>query len=61
MNHSDIRENLNTVCLEQRAAILSNAIMDCMMKNSMTLENLDDACTNVREVFRKNAAMRPAD
>lgn len=61
MNHSDIRENLNTVCLEQRAAILSNAIMDCMMKNGMTLENLDDACTNVREVFRTNATMKLAD
>ncbi len=61
MNHSDIRENLNTVCLEQRAAILSNAIMDCMRRNGMTLENLDDACTNVREVFRTNATMKLAD
>ncbi len=43
---------------EDQSAILSNEISQCMIQNNMTLENLDEACKIVREVFRKNATMK---
>lgn len=43
---------------EKQSTTLSNAISQCMIQNNMTLENLDEACEIVREVFRKNATMK---
>ncbi len=54
-------EELNSVSLQKNASFLSNAITDCMMQHGMTLENLDDACAHVREVFRTDATIKKAD
>lgn len=43
---------------EKQSVLLSNEISRCMIQNNMTLENLDEACEIVREVFRKNATMK---
>lgn len=43
---------------EMQRSMLSNVISQCMIQNNMTLENLDEACENVREVYRKNATMK---
>lgn len=51
-------KNLDRVAREEKKAILSNAISKCMIENHMTLENLDEACEIVRDVYRKNAIMR---
>ncbi len=50
--------NLNSVSREEQSAILSNAISRCMIENQMTLENLDEACGIVREIYRKNATIK---
>ena len=50
-------EMLDREFREDQSAILSNEISRCMIQNNMTLENLDEACEIVREVFRKNATM----
>ena len=52
------KEKLDTVLREEQAAKLSNIIVECMAKNFMTLENLDQACVLVDEVFRKNAMLK---
>lgn len=52
------KEKLDTVLREEQAAKLSNIIVECMTKNFMTLENLDEACVLVDEVFRKNAMLK---
>lgn len=49
---------LDVISREERAAKLSNIIVECMMEDSMTLENLDEACVLVSEVFRKNAMLK---
>ncbi|MDD3746974.1 MAG: hypothetical protein PHD70_14225 [Anaerostipes sp.] len=54
-------EELSSISLQTNASILSNIITDCMMQNGMTLENLDDACTHVRELFRTDATIKKAD
>ena len=51
-------ENLDVATREEQAAKLSNNIIECMMQNSMTLENLDEACVLVKEVFRKDAMLK---
>lgn len=51
-------ENLDVATREEQAAKLSNNIIECMMQNSMTLENLDEACALVKEVFRKDAMLK---
>ena len=51
-------ENLDVATREEQAAKLSNNIIECMMQNSMTLENLDEACALVSEIFRKNAMLK---
>ena len=51
-------EMLDREFREDQSAILSNEISRCMIQNNMTLENLDEACEIVREVFRKNATMK---
>lgn len=51
-------QDLDTVIREEQAAKLSNNIVDYMTKNSMTLENLDEACEIVRDVYRKNATIK---
>ena len=60
MNESKVEE-LNSVSLQKNTSIPSNTITDCMMQHGMTLENLDDACTHVREVFRTDATIKKAD
>lgn len=52
------KEKLDTVLREEQAAKLSNIIVEYMMKNSMTLENLDEASVLVEEAFRKNAMLK---
>lgn len=52
------KEKLDTVLREEQAAKLSNIIVEYMTKNFMTLENLDQACVLVDEVFRKNAMLK---
>ena len=52
------KEKLDTVFREEQAAKLSNIIVEYMTKNFMTLENLDQACVLVDEVFRKNAMLK---
>lgn len=51
-------QDLDTIIREEQAAKLGNNIIDCMTKNSMTLENLDEACEIVRNVYRKNATIK---
>ena len=51
-------EMLDREFREKQSALLSNEISRCMIQNNMTLENLDEACEIVREVFRKNATMK---
>lgn len=52
------KKNLDSVSKEEQKAILINAISSCMIKNHMTLENLDEACESVREIYRKNATIK---
>lgn len=51
-------KNLDCISREEKKAILSNTIIDCMKSNSMTLENLDESCEIVKEVYRKNAMIK---
>lgn len=50
--------NLESVSREEQKATLSNTISRCMIENHMTLENLDEACESVREIYRKNATIK---
>ena len=45
-------KNLDSVSREEQKAILSNVISRCM------IENLDEACEVIREIYRKNAIMK---
>ena len=38
--------------------MLDREFREDQIQNNMTLENLDEACEIVREVFRKNATMK---
>ena len=49
---------IDVIAREEQAAKLSNNIVEYMMQNSMTLENLDEACALVKEVFRKDAMLK---
>lgn len=51
-------KKLDRVSREEKKAILSNVITRCMIENYMTLENLDEACDNIRENYRKNATIK---
>lgn len=51
-------KNLDTVSREEKKNILCNCITDCMIQNHMTIENLEEACELVKEVYRANATMR---
>ena len=51
-------KNLDSVSREEQKAILSNVISRCMIENHITLENLDEACEVIREIYRKNAIMK---
>ena len=51
-------KNLDSVSREEQKSILSNVISRCMIENHMTLENLDEACEVIREIYRKNAIMK---
>lgn len=52
------KQKLDVVTREEKASKLNNVIIECMRSNSMTLENLDDACAIVKEVFRKDAMLK---
>lgn len=45
-------KNLDSVSKEEKKATLSNTISRCMIENHMTLENLDEACEIVREIYK---------
>lgn len=55
------QEHLNSMCIEQNVAALSNVITNCMIENGMTFECLGMAYENVKEVFRKDATIKKAD
>ena len=42
----------------EKEAELMNKITSYMQENGMTLEQLDDVCTEVRKVFYRNAVMK---
>ena len=50
-------KNLDSVSKVERAAVLHNAIIQCMRENHMTLENLDEAKEMVEVIYRKNATI----
>lgn len=52
------KKELDVISREEKSAKLSNIIVEYMMKNSMTLENLDEASVLVEEAFRKNAMLK---
>lgn len=51
-------KNLDSFLRKKRAQTLGNVISQCMIENYMTLENLDEACEIIREIYRKNAIMK---
>lgn len=51
-------KDLDCICREEHASLLSNVITECMVKNNMTLENLDEAREIVKEAYRKNATIK---
>ena len=51
-------KNLDSFFKEEKSATLGNVISQCMIENYMTLENLDEACEIIREIYRKNAIMK---
>lgn len=51
-------KNLDCVSREEKKSVLSNTIIECMKSNSMTLENLEESCEIVKEVYRKNATIK---
>lgn len=51
-------KNLDSFFKEEKSATLGNVISRCMIENHMTLENLDEACEVIREIYRKNAIMK---
>ena len=57
----EIPEKLNTVFLHEMSAKLTNAITECMRSNQMTLECLELACNEVKEVYKKNPFKNKAD
>lgn len=50
-------KNLDSFFKEEKSATLGNVISQCMVENYMTLENLDEACEIIREIYRKNAIL----
>ena len=50
-------KNLDGFFKEEKSATLGNVISQCMIENYMTLENLDEACEIIREIYRKNAIL----
>lgn len=50
-------KNLDSFFKEEKSATLGNVISQCMIENYMTLENLDEACEIIREIYRKNAIL----
>lgn len=50
-------KNLDSFFKEEKSATLGNVISQCMIENYMTLENLDEACEIIREIYRKNATL----
>lgn len=50
-------EELNSVDVDKKQAILINAISHCMADNNMTLEILDYAYRDIEAWYRKNAVI----
>lgn len=50
-------KNLDSFFKEEKSATLGNVISQCMIENYMTLENLDEVCEIIREIYRKNAIL----
>lgn len=51
-------KNLDSVSRQENAATLSNHITSYMIQHGMTVENLDDACVLVKELYRKDAIIK---
>ncbi|MGC4018361.1 MAG: hypothetical protein QM793_03460 [Muricomes sp.] len=49
---------MDRVNREEKRNQLCNCITNCMIPNRMTMENLEEACELVRELYHKNATMR---
>ncbi len=49
--------SLNRVSRQEKKAVLSNAIVNCMRAHKMTLENLDEAYADVWEIYKKSAML----
>ena len=49
---------LDSVSRKEKSSVLHNIIVTCMRENNMTLENLDEACDIVQEIYRKNAMLK---
>lgn len=43
---------------DEKTNILANTIMECMRKNNMVLEHLDDATVLIEHAYRKNATIK---
>ncbi len=54
-------DDLNSVWMDKMECILTNAIVECMSTNNMTLECLDKAYEATRELYFKNAVLPKAD
>lgn len=54
-------EKLNIAFLHEMSARLTNVITECMISNQMTLECLELACNEIKEVYKKNAVIKKAD
>ena len=54
-------KNLDNVVREEKAAQLLNCIIPFMITHGMTVENLEDTCEQVREIYRKNATMKAGE
>lgn len=50
-------DDLNSVWIDKMECILVSAITDCMCDNGMTMECLDKAYEDVKEMYRKNAVI----
>ncbi len=50
-------DNLALVAAVKKRLILEDKIIHCMVDNQMTLQDLDNACEDVREFYREQALL----
>ena len=50
-------DTLALVASEKKRLILGDRITRCMVDNQMTLQDLDNACEDVREFYREQALL----